>query len=188
MIPSSSSPLPRRTVLAAGLAAALGLSRAPGVDARFILSRGMTGGGLARFDAGEEPGLAHFSLFASSMQLPEGTTLFLGTIRWIEAATGLRLESTEIGQCSPLPDRADGAEIRGRMSVNGEGSYPFVIEAFDTGLPGSGQDAITIEVNGPKAREGDTSESQDSDFTYEARATLVAGDFAWVIADAELPG
>ena len=186
MIPSPAGPLPRRMVLAAGLAAAFGLSRVPGADARFIMARGMTGGGLARFDAGDEPGLAHFSLFASSMQLPEGTTLFLGAIRWIEAATGLRLESTEITQCTPLPNRTDGAEIRGRMTVNGEGNYPFVIHAFDSGAPGAGRDAITLEVNGPRAREGAEAESA-ADFTYEATAALVAGDMQWVIVDAALP-
>jgi hypothetical protein len=186
MSPRLSAPLSRRTALAAGLVAALGITQAPGADARYIMARGMTGGGLAKFDAGEEPGLAHFSLFASSMQLPEGTTLFLGTIRWIEAATGLRLESTEITQCRPLRDRADGAEIRGRMSANGEGSYPFVIHAFDTGGPGSGQDAIRLDVNGEDARDGEE-QASPSDFTYEVTAALVAGDVQWVIVDATLP-
>ena len=183
------SSLSRRKAVAGGLAAlALGFARPDRTDARVLFLRGMAGGGLAKLDGGEEPRLANLSLAASAMQFPEGNTLFLGRIQWIEAGTGLALASTEVSQCIPIEGRSDGAEIRGRMSVNGEGSYPFVIEAFDTGLPGSGQDAITIEVNGPKGREGDTSESQDSEFTYEARAPLVAGDFAWVIADAELPG
>ena len=180
--------LSRRKAVAAGLAAlAVGTQLPSPAKARVMLLRGMAGGGLAKLDGGDEPRLANLSLAASAMQFPEGNTLFLGRIQWTEAGTGLVLASTEVSQCIPVAGRNDGAEIRGRMSVNGEGDYPFVIEAFDTGQPGSGQDAITIEVNGPRAREGATTEAQESDFTYEATATLVAGDFAWVVADAELP-
>jgi hypothetical protein len=181
------APLPRRTVVAAGLAAmVLGLPHAPGAEARFILARGMTGGGLAKLNGDGAPRLANFSLFASSMQFPEGNTLFLGAIRWIEAGTGFRLESLEITQCSPMTDRSDGAEIRGRMSVNGKGSYPFVIHAIDGGEPGSGLDAIELDVNGPKARTG-TVEPGTTDLTYQVTATLVAGDVNWLIVDADMP-
>ena len=186
MNPRLAAPLSRRTALAAGLVAALGLSRAPGADARLALVRGMTGGGLAKIDAGDEPALANFSLFASAMQFPEGNTLFLGSIRWIEAGTGLRIESTEITQCQPLEDRPDGAEIRGRMTVNGEGDYPFVIRAFDSGEPGSGVDAIEIDVNGADAREGISDEDGDPDVTYQVRASLAAGNLQWLIVDAPL--
>lgn len=179
--------LPRRKVVAGGLAAlVVGLHQAPAAEARFLLARGMTGGGLLKLDRGVEPQLAHFSLFASAMQMPEGNTLFLGKIQWIEAATGLHLESTAITQCVALEDRPDGAQIRGRMTINGEGDYPFIIHAFDSALPGTGKDALMIEVDGPRARE-ESDVSGSGDPVYGTTATVVAGDFQWIIVDAELP-
>ena len=180
--------LSRRRAVAAGLAAlAVGVARPQRSDARAIFQRGMAGGGLARLE-GDEPRLANLSLLASAMQLPEGTTIFLGRIQWIESGTDLLLESIEVSQCIPIEGRTDGAEVRGRMKVNGDGDYPFLIQVFDRGQPGSGTDAVTIDVNGPKAREGAEEGSPDPDFRYEASATLVAGDFAWIIVDVEIPG
>ena len=178
----------RRKAVAAGLAGlALAVPYPRGADARIARLRGMAGGGLARLDSGDEPRLANLSLAASAMQLPGGSTLFVGRLQWIEAGTGLRLESSEVTQCIPVAGRTDGAEVRGRLSVNGEGDYPFVIEAYDTGLPGSGLDTIKLEVNGPNAREGTERGSPDPDFAYEMTATLVGGDFQWVVADIDVP-
>src|SRR5688500_14500058 len=67
-----SSLLPRRQMLAAGAGAlALFAPKAQGVATRIILQRGMSGGGLAQLEGGEEPRLANFGLFASSLQLPD---------------------------------------------------------------------------------------------------------------------
>lgn len=175
----------RRSVLAAGLGA-LALATpvaAKQVTARLILQRGMSGGGLAQLESGAEPRLANFGLFASAVQLPEGTTLVLGAIQWLEAGTDLQLQSIEVVQCIPIPNRSDGAEVRGRMQVNGEGNYPFVIRAYDGGRPGSSLDRIEIEVNTEAAREGALGEASDEAFTYEAAGNLVAGDLQWIIAD-----
>jgi hypothetical protein len=170
------STVARRKFLAAGIGGlALAIPATREVAARAILQRGMSGGGLAQLDGSEEPRLANFGLFASSMQLPEGTTLVLGAIQWIEAGTDL--------QCQPLADRSDGAEVRGRMQVNGAGDYPFIIRAIDAGSPGSALDRIEIEVNTDAARDGAASEASDDDFSYEAAGNLVAGDFQWIIAD-----
>lgn len=178
-----SSLLPRRQMLAAGAGAlALFAPKAQGVATRIILQRGMSGGGLAQLEGGEEPRLANFGLFASSLLLPDGTTLVLGGIQWIEAGTDFQLQSSLVTQCIPLADRADGADIRGRMQVNGEGDYPFVIRAFDAGRPGSALDRIEIEVNTPAARDG-ADPGSDETFTYEAAGNLVAGDFQWIIND-----
>ncbi len=176
--------LARRSVLAAGISAlALAVPRPPGVGARSILQRGMSGGGLAQLEGSEEPRLANFGLFASSVQLPEGTTLVLGTIQWSEAGTDLQMQSLEITQCIPASDRASAAEVRGRMQVNGEGDYPFVIWATDAGRPGSALDRIEIQVNTATAREGAQTQPSDETFSYEAAGNVVAGDFQWVIAD-----
>ena len=176
---------PRRAVLAAGLGAlALALPPAPEASARALRLRGMSGGGLAQLEGSDEPRLANFGLFASANQFPDGKTLVLGTIQWIEAGTDLRLDSLEVVSCVPMTERPDGAEVRGRMMVNGAGDYPFVVQAIDAGRPGSGLDRIGIEVNTPRAREGAAPPSDEA-FSYEAVANLVAGDFQWVIADVD---
>jgi hypothetical protein len=148
----------------------------------------MSGGGLAQLEGGDEPGLANFGLFASSMQLPEGTTLVLGAIQWIEAGTGFQLQSLEVTQCQPIAGRSDGAEVRGRMQVNGEGDYPFVARVIDGGSPGSALDRIEIEVNTADAREGAAAAEGDDTFSYEAAGNLVGGDVQWIIADIEVEG
>ena len=179
--------VPRRKVVAGGLAALVLAGRpAPRAAARTMLLRGMTGGGLARIERGDEPELVNFSVFASAMILPDGQGLVVGSIRWIEAGTGLRLQTIEVTVCRPMADRPDGADIRGRMSVDGEGDYPFLLEAIDAGQPGSGLDAVRLEVNSPRAREESTTEATDADFVYEVAAALVAGDCQWIIVDAAL--
>jgi hypothetical protein len=179
--------LGRRRILAGGLGAlALALPRAPEAAARTILQRGMSGGGLAQLEGSDEPRLANFGVFASAVQLPEGTALVLGTINWIEAGTDLQLQSIEVTQCVPASDRADTAEVRGRMQVNGEGDYPFVVWVTDAGRPGSALDRIEVQVNTPAARQGATAPPSDDAFTYQAAGNLIAGDFQWVVADIEL--
>jgi len=179
--------LARRQVLAAGLGAmAVATIGSREVSARVILQRGMSGGGLAQLEGSDEPRLANFGLFASSLQLPDGTPLVLGAIQWLEAGTDLQLQSIKVTQCIPSNDRASAAEVRGRMQVNGEGDYPFVIWATDGGRPGSALDRIEIQVNTPAAREGAQGEANEDTFLYEAAGNLVAGDFQWVIADIEV--
>src|ERR687894_71177 len=179
--------LARRRMLAAGLGAvAFATIGSRHASARLILQRGMSGGGLAQLEGSDEPRLANFGLFASSMQLPEGTPLVLGAIQWLEAGTDLQLQSIEVTQCIPSNDRASAAEVRGRMQVNGEGDYPFVIWATDGGRPGSALDRIEIEVNTAPAREGAEMPPSDDAFVYEAAGNLVAGDFQWVIADIDV--
>lgn len=182
----SRRPLPRRRVLAAGLGAvALAAPRPQHAFARTILQRGMSGGGLAQID-GDEGRLANFGLFASAVQLPDGSTLVLGRFQWFEAGTDLQLQSLEVSQCVPLEDRSDGAEVRGRVQVNGEGDYPFVARSMDGGAPGSALDRIELEVNTAAAREGALTDASDDDFEYVALGNLVAGDMQWIIADIEL--
>jgi hypothetical protein len=154
--------------------------------ARTILQRGMSGGGLVQLDEGDSPRLANFGLFASAVQLPEGTTLVLGSVQWLEAGTGLALQSTDVVQCRPMEDRGDAAEVRGRMQANGKGDYPFVARAIDGGRPGSALDRIELEVNTPAARQGSDKEPSDNEFVYQAAGNLVGGDIQWIIADIAL--
>jgi hypothetical protein len=172
-------------MLAAGLgAAALALPKA--ALARTILQRGMSGGGLAQLEGSNDPRLVNFGLFASAVQLPEGQNLVLGSIQWIEAGTNLQLRSLAVTQCIPIPGRTDGAEVRGRMQVNGEGDYPFVARATDGGSPGSALDRVELEVNTGGALDGDAEPGSDDEFTYSVAGNLVAGDMQWIIADIEI--
>src|SRR5215207_7527492 len=169
--------LARRRVVAAGLGAiALATIGSRDVSARLILQRGMSGGGLAQLEGSDEPRLANFGLFASAVQLPEGQNLVLGSIQWIEAGTNLQLQSLEVTQCIPIPNRTDGAEVRGRMQVNGAGDYPFVARAMDGGTPGSALDRVELEVNSGGALEGEAAPGSDDEFSYSAAGNLVAGD------------
>lgn len=182
-----SGSLPRRRMLGAGLAAVVAGTvgvRARPASARLILSRGMTGGGLARIEREDGPALVHLSLLASALQLPEGDQLFLGRIRWVEAATGLTLEANEITNCIATGTHPGQREVRGWMSVNGGGRYPFVLTAIDAGDPGSAADTIALDVNGPDAQV-DGEPATGPSFVYAATANLVAGDLSVVNADLE---
>ena len=158
--------LARRRVLAAGLGAmALATIGSRDVSARVILQRGMSGGGLAQLEGSEEPRLANFGLFASSLQLPEGTPLVLGAMQWLEAGTDLQLQSIEITQCIPSDDRASAAEVRGRLQVNGEGDYPFVVWATDGGRqapPWTGSRSRSIPRPRVKAQQGSPATTRSS--------------------------
>ena len=121
---------PRRKAIAAGVGATLAtVLGASGVDARLVLMRGVTGGGLAKISNAQEPGLANLSIFASALQFPEGDQAFVGQVHWVEAGTGLTLESTQITECvHPDGEHPGLRRVTGRMKINGQGDYPFVIE------------------------------------------------------------
>lgn len=179
--------LPRRRVVAASLGAlALTVPAARQASARVILARGMAGGGLAQFGELEDPLFANFALFASSMQLPDGSILFIGQVRWAEAGTGLVLTSDQINQCSPMPDRTDGAEVRGKMTPDGENLYPFMAQIFDAGAPGAGLDRVILQVNTEDAQSFYPDDEVQDDFVYAIEGSLIAGDFQWIIRDLEL--
>jgi hypothetical protein len=148
----------------------------------------VTGGGLAKIDNVAEPGLANLSIFASAMQMPEGETVFVGRVHWIEAGTGLTLESTEITECIPFGDHPGGRRVSGRMTVNGAGDYPFVMRTLDDGSPGAGRDTIELEVNGATVGDQIPIEVTLGEGTYAASARLVAGDFQLLIFDMDTVG
>ena len=180
--------LPRRHVVAAGAGAltAVALGRRPAA-ARALLARGMAGGGLAQFGEAASPLFANFGMFASAMQMPDGAMLYLGQLRWTEAGSGLVLTAESINQCVPLEGSTDGAEVRGMLTVNqGDTTYPFVAEIFDSGAPGGGLDRINLYVNTEDAQSFFPDAPVQDDFTYTASSTLVAGDFQWIIRDIEL--
>lgn len=179
--------LPRRRLVAAGLGAvALTVPATRKAAARVILARGMAGGGLAQYGDADDPLFANFMLFASSMQLPDGAMLFIGQVQWAEAGTGLVLSSESINQCTPIPGRTDGAEVRGKMTAGGETLYPFVAQIFDAGAPGAGMDRLTLQVNTADAQSFYPDDPVFDDFEYSIEGALIAGDFQWILRDIEL--
>lgn len=178
--------LPRRRMIAAGLGAvALTVPATRPAAARFVLARGMLGGGLAQFGEPDDPMFANFAMLGSALQMPDGKNLFIGQLRWAEAGTGLVLTGDEIGQCSPI-EGTDGAEVRGKVTRDGETYYPFVAQIFDSGEPGAGEDRIILQVNTPDAQQFYPDDPVLDDFVYDVEATLIAGDLQWVIRDIDL--
>ena len=174
----------RRKIVVAGLAAAgsglIGVRRA---SARTVLQRGMNGGGLLKFERDGQPVLAHFSLFASSVQFSEDQTAVVGRIQWTEAGSGLVLESTQVNSCTVMPDNPGGRDVHGRMTVNGAGDYPFTMQLIDNGPPGTGQDSLTLEVDSPAARKAEGDDPAGAKAIYVVKAQLVAGDLQWLSFD-----
>jgi hypothetical protein len=63
-----------------------------------------------------------------------------------------------------------------------ENEYPFVLQAFDDGAPGSGQDRVSLRVGGD-ASDGTAEATATADFAYEAEGSLVAGDLQLLTFD-----
>lgn len=81
-----------------------------------------------------------------------------------------------------MPDNDSGRVIRGLMSVNGEGDYPFVVQAIDGEFTGETVDSVTIRV-------GDAAEgASGSGFSYTAEGSLVSGDIQLLNFEPEVQG
>lgn len=177
MARSGSDVIDRRLAIGGGLAAATGMAW-PRLQARgrVVTQRGITGGGLVEFDAGE----AQFSLFASSVTFDEGEgegdPIFPGSVLWIDPTVGLRLQSTRITNYENLqiPD-AEGRLIEGFVDAGDAGEQPFRMEVVNVDLPGSGADRITFAV-GAAGAAGAATPADGSGFTYVADGTVVVGD------------
>lgn len=178
----------RRGTVAAGigaLAAAGLLPVARTAAQKGTGSGGIGGGGQVRLASGD----ATFTLFAEKVQLAGAPApIFFGRILWLDPnwqGGKLLLESTLINQYGPIPGNDKGREIHGLMTMNGKGSYPFVMQAIDNGAPASGQDTITLTVGAaatgtPTASPVAASPvaSPAASFTYTASGPVVAGDIA----------
>jgi hypothetical protein len=133
---------------------------------------GIAGGGAVSTDAGD----AHLSLMATNITSddPEATApLTVGQVHWwapVDGGAPILLESTVVEEYGPMPDNDSGRVIRGLISVNGEGEYPFVVRAIDGGLTGEAVDYVEIQVG--DAVEG----TSGTGFTYAAEGPLTSGD------------
>lgn len=170
----------RRQMMALSAASLVGLGfvngRGVGAQRTAIGGAGIAGGGLVETADGE----AQFSLFGSRLLLEgDDEPTFFGRVQWLDPSwqgRGITLESTEITRYGPPEDDPDVRELRGAMSVDGAGSYPFVLRALDAGGPGEGRDTIVLTV-GPEAMAGTPSAATPADdFAYAVEATVSAGD------------
>ena len=128
---------------------------------------GITGGGVVRTSAGD----ANLILFATQLT-DDAPQEAAGFVRWLDpnAEGGLTLESV-----GPIAyDWPEGEEhlrnVRGIMTINGEGEQPFLLEVFDAGPDMFGQDTARLTVGDAMADGG------SSGFGYEAAGTVVGGD------------
>jgi len=124
---------------------------------------GIAGGGAMKLAAG----VAHFSLFASRLESEEDADpQVFGDLEWVDPSwesKGVTLKSLVVTAYGQPSDEPASREIRGELSVDGEGRYPFVLRAIDAGAVGSGKDAIRLTVEaGP-------------DFSYSAEGPITAG-------------
>ena len=128
---------------------------------------GITGGGVVRTSDGD----ANLILFATQLA-DDAPQEAAGFVRWLDpnAEGGLTLESV-----GPIAyDWPEGEEhlrnVRGLMTINGEGEQPFLLEVFDAGPDLFGQDTARLTVGDAMADGG------SSGFGYEAAGTVVGGD------------
>lgn len=190
----------RRHVLAAGAALGVGaaIGRVGSADARlaaqpifFIIGGGgLAGGGTVPTERAE----AQFSVFGSRLtSADDQAPSFFGQLRWLDPdveGEALLIESTEIIAYGPIEGDKRARRMVGLASVNGEGSYPFVLEAVDAGGPGPADAADTVSLTvGAGADVGTPAAAPTDDFAYEVSATpLSSGDLQLVEFNREAAG
>lgn len=132
---------------------------------------GISGGGsLATAN-----GPAQFTLFATGITASgaAGEPVVRGQVQWTATdANGeqLLLQTVETTDYGPIEGTEGGRFIHGTMSVNGEGEYPFVLNAVDAGPPGEAQDTVSLAVG------SEVEGASSSDFGYAAEGPLETGD------------
>lgn len=165
---------------------ALGLAgvRRAGAQRTAIGSGGVAGGGVARTEEGNE---AEFVLFASRLALGEGEepTVF-GRVRWVDPgfeSRGVALESVEVTSYGPPAGEDQGSpvrELRGTMTADGEGDYPFLLRVtLAEDEAGLGGDAISLTVGAGAAgtpEAGAAMATPGDGFAYDTEAEVTAGD------------
>jgi hypothetical protein len=164
----------RRMAIGGALALGAGLAL-PRRQGRTVTQRGMVGGGLVRFEQGE----ANFSLFVSRLIFSEESEVVVGSVLWVDGATGVALRSTAITEYivpQVEPEQGVLREIIGTMSVDGEGDYPFDMEIIDADLPGSGLDTVVLNVGDGARTSQNATPASGLGYSYMATGTVITGD------------
>jgi hypothetical protein len=71
-----------------------------------------------------------------------------GNVEYQDHAAGLNIKSTEIDSVATTLDNKKGA-ITGKVMINKDGPYPFVVYVEDNGEPGKSVDIFNISVDSP---------------------------------------
>jgi hypothetical protein len=150
---------------------------------RVLTQRGVTGGGVVAVAGGQ----AAFSLFGTRLiPPPDAPEIVGGVIRWVDLPTGLTLAATDITRYDVVErDPGETRRIEGTMSLNGAGSYPFVMEVTDAGAPGSGLDTVSFGVGDGVTTTGAATPAAGLGFSYAASGA-VTGDIQIVEFDIDL--
>lgn len=145
---------------------------------------GVAGGGSIATEAGS----TDLSLMATNIAPSDadGTEpLTVGQVKWWAPDTDgqpVVMESTVIEEYGPMPDNESGRVIRGQMTVDGEGEYPFVVQAIDGEFTDETVDSVTIQV-------GDAVEGiSGTGFSYSAEGPLESGDIQLLTFEPEAEG
>src|SRR5256885_2017180 len=128
---------------------------------------GFSGGGVIQTPGGQ----AQASFFGNTTNRGRGAQLFSGALSWFDPAwqgTGLSLQSTEIASYGKVHGIR---QLVGFATANGTGRHKFVLQAIDTGQPGSGKDTVTLSVSGVSA-----GGAGGTGCEYQATGNLVQGD------------
>jgi uncharacterized membrane protein YphA (DoxX/SURF4 family) len=128
---------------------------------------GFSGGGTIQTPSGQ----AQASFFGNTTNRGRGAQLFSGALSWFDPTwqgTGLSLQSTEIASYGKVHGIR---QLVGFATANGTGRHKFVLQAIDTGQPGSGKDTVTLSVSGLGAGGAGGTGSE-----YQATGNLVQGD------------
>ena len=165
----------RRMAIGGALVGAVGLAL-PNRQSRILTQRGMVGGGLVQFEQGE----ANFSLSVSRLIFSgDDAEVVVGSVIWVDVAEGRTLRSTAITEYNVpevQPEQGVLRQIRGTMSVDEEGEFPFQLDVNDVNLPGSAQDTVVLNVgDGASASENATPVS-GAGFSYMASGMVATGD------------
>ncbi|HEU5433985.1 MAG TPA: post-COAP-1 domain-containing protein [Thermomicrobiales bacterium] len=161
----------RRAGLAAALAA-VALARPFGASAAIIMQRGMVGGGLVKFEGGE----ANFSLLATRLTFPDDREAVVGSLLWVDGRSDLTLASTTLTDYENLAGQEKGKRIRGTLTSNGVGAFPFLLDVIDGGAPGSGKDSVALTVGDFVTPAAGSPAGTPSGFHYAATGMLATGD------------
>jgi hypothetical protein len=162
---------------AGGLSAVVSATAAEGVD-------GIAGGGVVPNGAGE----AQFSLAVVQVPREGQEPMLTGAFVLSDpSATGgaALIQSTDLNEFTAFSTERPGArQIIGWATVNGGGSFPFLLQVEDTSAPGAGEDTFNLIV-GQAAAQFLAAQGKVCDcgqYSYGLRGSLASGDLTAIAA------
>jgi hypothetical protein len=138
---------------------------------------GIAGGGSVKTADGV---VANLSVFGTTLSMDDETSRFFGSLILTDD-NGFKLVAFEISNYGPVDGEDDARILEGFATVNDEGRYPFSLKMVAGGFPGSGADAIKLEVEANIDESGATPEA--TELVYSIDAPLETGDITILTFD-----